>query len=216
MKWLLIMAMGFSALQGQIRAVIFDWGGVMYDGERCAIMSEIEQRSGIPVDALLHESVRDLRAQLRCGHIDDETFWQAVSDYAGKPLPADWIVQLEEVWTQYLLPVEGMSEVVMRVQEKGLMTPMLSDIHPLGARLNRQAGHYDLFDPVVLSCEVGMSKPGEEIFVHLLEELELAPHECLFIDDRSNNIQAADSLGIHTIQFTGKEALVVQLEEYGL
>ena len=43
-------------------------------------------------------------------------------------------------------------------------------------------------------------KPNKEIFEFALNKIKLKPEECLFIDDRYNNIITAKKLGINTIQ----------------
>ena len=49
----------------------------------------------------------------------------------------------------------------------------------------------DLFDAVVISCEVGLRKPDEAIFERHAEDLALAPQAALFFDDTPANVAAA-------------------------
>jgi putative hydrolase of the HAD superfamily len=48
-----------------------------------------------------------------------------------------------------------------------------------------------------LSHEIGMRKPNTEIFKFVLEENNLNPENCLFIDDTKENTESASRLGIH-------------------
>ena len=66
---------------------------------------------------------------------------------------------------------------------------------------------YRIFDPVVLSWQVGSSKPQERIFEALIETLSLDPHEILLIDDVAANITAAKDLGLQGLLFTDAETL---------
>lgn len=70
-----------------------------------------------------------------------------------------------------------------------------------------------LVDGRVISYEVKKVKPEPEIYVALLEKYHLNPEECVFLDDRAENIEAAEKLGFHGIVFTSKEAAEKQLEE---
>lgn len=54
------------------------------------------------------------------------------------------------------------------------------------------------FDAFYLSYEIGMRKPNPDIFEFVLDENELEPEECLFIDDTPENIKTASRLGFHT------------------
>jgi HAD superfamily hydrolase (TIGR01509 family) len=58
------------------------------------------------------------------------------------------------------------------------------------------------FDDYVLSYEVGVMKPHARIYEVAIEKAAAKAEECLFIDDREENIAAAKGLGIGTILFT--------------
>jgi putative hydrolase of the HAD superfamily len=66
---------------------------------------------------------------------------------------------------------------------------------------------YRIFDPVVLSWQVGSAKPQGRIFEVLIETLHLNPHEVLLIDDVAANITAAKDLGLRGLLFTDAETL---------
>ena len=60
----------------------------------------------------------------------------------------------------------------------------------------RRVPVYRHFDGEVVSCEEGICKPEPEIYRLLLERYALAPTETLFIDDRPENVEAAEREGI--------------------
>ena len=60
---------------------------------------------------------------------------------------------------------------------------------------------YENFDGDVVSCEVGIVKPMPEIYDLLLERFSLEPAETIFIDDRRENIDAAEAKGIQAFHF---------------
>ncbi|MBM4382996.1 MAG: HAD family phosphatase [Deltaproteobacteria bacterium] len=58
----------------------------------------------------------------------------------------------------------------------------------------------ELFQVIVDSSEVRMRKPNPAIFQHTLALLgEVAPEECLFLDDAASNVAAAEALGIRGV-----------------
>ncbi|MBW2393966.1 MAG: HAD family phosphatase [Deltaproteobacteria bacterium] len=57
----------------------------------------------------------------------------------------------------------------------------------------------ELFDVVIDSSEVGIRKPDPRIFHLALERLGIEPHEALFLDDYADNIRAAEALGIRGV-----------------
>ena len=56
-----------------------------------------------------------------------------------------------------------------------------------------------LVDGGVISYEVQIVKPEPAIYKKLLEKYNLAAEECVFLDDKAENIEAAKALGFHGI-----------------
>ena len=60
---------------------------------------------------------------------------------------------------------------------------------------------YANFEGDVVSCEVGVVKPMPQIYDMLLEKFSLNAAETIFIDDRRENIEAAEAKGITAFHF---------------
>ena len=54
---------------------------------------------------------------------------------------------------------------------------------------------------------MGLLKPDPDYFQHILGELQIDPVECIFIDDRFENVLSARSLGINGLVFESVEKL---------
>ena len=59
------------------------------------------------------------------------------------------------------------------------------------------------FDGLVMSGALGITKPTPEIFNYLLKTYDLNPAECIFIDDRADNVEGARAVGMAGYQFDG-------------
>ena len=92
------------------------------------------------------------------------------------------------------LPVPAMYDMIRTVRAAGLRTALLSN--SWGCEEYPRADFPGLFDTVVLSGEVGMRKPEQEIFLHAAQMLGLAPAECVFVDDMAANVTAAQACGM--------------------
>ena len=57
------------------------------------------------------------------------------------------------------------------------------------------------FDGVLLSGEAKVLKPNPQIFSMFLEKFALNPQECLMLDDKVSNIQAAKDFGMRGVVF---------------
>lgn len=67
-----------------------------------------------------------------------------------------------------------------------------------------------------VSARTGLRKPDEEAFLHAAESLNVLPGQCLFIDDRAANIDAAKRVGMDSILMNGADELRYELGQRGL
>lgn len=70
----------------------------------------------------------------------------------------------------------------------------------------------DLIDGKVVSAFEKLVKPQPEIYQLLLSRYGLSPEECIFLDDRPVNLEAAQKLGIGTILVKEQETAIEELE----
>lgn len=69
------------------------------------------------------------------------------------------------------------------------------------------------FDSFYLSHEIHLRKPDKAIFNFVLDENNLTPSQCLFIDDTPENTVVASHLGIHTWNIDETREDIVHLFE---
>ncbi len=70
------------------------------------------------------------------------------------------------------------------------------------------------FECFFSSCYLGVRKPEEEIYDKALHIFHKNPDECLYIDDREENYNAARNSGLKLILLDEPENLVSKLQEY--
>jgi putative hydrolase of the HAD superfamily len=97
---------------------------------------------------------------------------------------------------RYFVLVPEMVDIVAQLKATGVRTGLLSNSW---GNTYPRAGWDDLFDVVVISGEVGMRKPESEIFVYAADLLGVPLTECVFVDDLSPNVEAAQALGFRAI-----------------
>jgi len=80
-------------------------------------------------------------------------------------------------------------------------------------------GRYDFldwFDGVLISGDVGVTKPDPRIFDELCDRFGLAPARTVFVDDRVANVEGARRYGLVAVQFTSGVTLRAALRDLGL
>ena len=65
-----------------------------------------------------------------------------------------------------------------------------------------------------VSCLCGCQKPGEEIYLRALKELDLPAEKCVFVEDLKDNLFTARRLGIHTIRMRREKYLNVPMPDF--
>ncbi len=71
----------------------------------------------------------------------------------------------------------------------------------------------DAVDGRIISGYVRLVKPDPEIYRLLCMTYDLKPEECVFLDDRADNLEAAAALGFHTVRFQNYEQAKAELEK---
>jgi 2-haloacid dehalogenase len=81
---------------------------------------------------------------------------------------------------------------------------------------DRERALLSRFRDILVSGEVKLIKPDPAIYALALERFELMPGDALFIDDRADNVEAAERAGLVGYQFRDADSLRLMLEERGL
>ncbi|HEY6442686.1 MAG TPA: HAD-IA family hydrolase [Candidatus Acidoferrales bacterium] len=74
----------------------------------------------------------------------------------------------------------------------------------------------DYFEVFFSSCYLGARKPDRGIYSLALKITQREPGECVLIDDRGLNLECAQELGMHTIQFQNVNQLQTELARLGV
>ena len=106
-------------------------------------------------------------------------------------------------WTICMIPVPGAKDFVKEVRNAGYDLYVLSNAAPAFYDYFPKEYPLEIFDDVVVSCDVHKVKPDPAIYLHLLRTNELRSQECLFIDDSPANVETAKDLGMKAMVFDG-------------
>lgn len=72
------------------------------------------------------------------------------------------------------------------------------------------------FDKILISGELGVSKPDQRAFMLAASELKEFAEDCLLVDDSERNVTGAGLIGMPAIHFDTPENLLQKLKEYGI
>ncbi|KAJ4795505.1 Haloacid dehalogenase-like hydrolase (HAD) superfamily protein [Rhynchospora pubera] len=66
------------------------------------------------------------------------------------------------------------------------------------------------------SCRIGKRKPSPDSYNEVVNQLGVEPSNCVFVDDRMTNIEAAINIGMVGLQFKNAELLKEDLSSLGI
>ncbi len=105
----------------------------------------------------------------------------------------DFTLMMEK-WTSYVSPIESSIKLIESLLEKGYDLYILSNI-PKDCYEALKNNSWFLKLSGVYSFQEKTIKPEEKIYQILLNRFHLQSKDCLFVDDRLENIQEAEKLG---------------------
>lgn len=195
-----------------IKAGIFDVGGVLYKNVSKFVDEDIRRTFELEED-VFKSVMGALYPLLQIGELTEEHFWKEFIKKSNTKIK----LPKESLWMREIKKRGGKQievfEIVKKLKKEGYRLVILSNtIHP-HAEDNKARGIFDDFERLVLSHEVGFAKPDPRIYGLTLEKLEMDPHEAFFVDDKFENIEAANTAGIHGVHFINADQLKSSLRK---
>ena len=123
------------------------------------------------------------------------------------------IKELMYHWTEFVFPLEKNIEYIKELKKIGYNVYILSNIPEDDTKYLRSCGVFDNIDGGVFSYEYKKIKPDPEIFHILLKKYDLKASECLFLDDRKDNVVTASNLGFETIEVKDSSKVIDLIKE---
>lgn len=116
-------------------------------------------------------------------------------------------------WTEFVIPLKDNVAFIKDLKRLGYNVYILSNIPEDDTKYLRSCGVFDNIDGGVFSYEYKKIKPDPEIFHILLKKHDLKASECLFLDDRKDNVVVASNLGFETIEVKDSSKVIDLIKE---
>ncbi len=162
-------------------------------------------------------------------HFHDQPAQRAVAAESGRLVDAglkDYQTHLVELAEQTGLTAQAVQQQIDSNQANQQLfeyiDSQLADQYKLGLLSNAGANWLErlflpeqrqLFDEVVLSCDIGVTKPHPAMYETMASRLGVLPEECLFIDDVAAYAAAAEAVGMQAIVFQTTAQTIADMTE---
>jgi putative hydrolase of the HAD superfamily len=195
------------------RVVVFDYGEVISRSPSESDRDRLTARAGADPDAFwpVYWAHRD---DLDRGTLSIGAYWARVADDLG----VTWSpVDIHELWAidhRSWLSVDPATLAVLHaLRDGGTRMALLSNAGADFGGWLRHGSFAPLFEQVFVSGELGMVKPGADIYAHVMAELGIGPSEFLFVDNKAVNVDGARAVGGEGHVFTDASGLESWLRE---
>lgn len=200
-----------------IKAVFFDYDGVLTTDKTGSLTTcrYLSKATGIDLPAV-RAAFSPHNADLTLGKTTHRQVWGEICSSLGQKLDIGLLLEAFES-TPLNTGMLALAKELKRKNLVGIITDNKKD------RIDHLRRYQDLdavFDPIVVSAQVGADKKGDEIFRHALRLAGVRPEEAVFIDNSKHNLIAPGALGIRTVFHDDEkndiEALAGTLKSFGL
>ncbi|MGA2172812.1 MAG: HAD family phosphatase [Sedimentisphaerales bacterium] len=212
----------------KIRAVIFDWGGVLIEDPAPALFKYCAKALSVSVKQY-RIAFNICMNDFQTGRVTEQQFWQNMTNRLKVPMPeyfhrraqktGDGEQKTEdnnpssvirrpssesslwgEAFDAVYTPRTELFTLAARLQQAGCKTAILSNTEKPAVELIRKQ-KYNVFDVEVFSCLEGITKPDRKIYDLTLARLGTPAGRTLFIDDKQDFIDGAKRAGLQTVLF---------------
>ena len=207
-----MFALRRTRVKVMIKNIIFDVGKVLVSYEPDAYMKSL----GLEQDAI--DAINAAMFQNKNWDLMDQGIWgqkEALEKFIeGAP---KYETQIRQIYTTMGKTVELYPyalEWLKGLKAKGYQLYILSNYsEQMMEQTKEKLEFLTLVEGAVFSYECKLMKPSAKMYEHLCQKYHLNCSECIFVDDRLENVEGAQRSGILAMQFTNYEEGREKLEE---
>jgi putative hydrolase of the HAD superfamily len=198
----------------KFRAIGFDYSGVIAGMPG----SEFERRASklLNIDTqLFKDTYFKFNYLLNHNILTTENFWKKLLvEFDREDKYKELITFIKN------LPTHEINKQILELADKlkanGYKTGLLSNNTTEAANKIRGIKLTDHFDAVLVSAEIGCSKPDPKVFKVFTERLGVKTKELIYIDDTPRSLETSKEVGFYPILFKNYKLLLTELKKIGI
>ena len=203
--------------RSSIKAIVFDVGGVIQQLRWEKVANKLAKlKPGLTTDEFRNAFYYDKEQYFGLYETSKLTaieFWTMVADQIG--LSSKNLGALSESIALLYSDIDDeIVDLISTLHRNYSLYILSNSFLELERQVQLDKSVYQNFDKVYFSHKIGFKKPSLDSYRFVLNDIELEGNECIFIDDVSDNIRAAEEVGMHGILFVSVQALLKKLQNY--
>lgn len=193
-----------------IKNIIFDVGNVLIDYRWKAMLMAygLSEEEAVEMGERIFED--PLWLVLDTGTVDAETIIEQYKEkYPQHAETISWFISHGEFMH---VARKHVWNIIPRLKEKGYGIYLLSNYsEELFTKHTKGASFMDQIDGMVVSYQKHVCKPDPKIYEYLLKDYHLNPQDCIFFDDRLENVERAREMKFKAVQVLSEAQLIDEL-----
>ena len=200
-----------------VKAVLFDYGMVLSAAPDAAAWARMLSISNL-TKKQLHRGYWAHRHAYDRGDLTAESFWNHAAASTHAILTPGQLIDLIAADVDYWATLNPpMLAWARSLQQARIPTGILSNMPgPMESGLRARYPWIDEFTHHTWSHALNLAKPEPAIYHHAAEGLRTPPEYILFLDDRTENIEAALAIGMQAILYTTHNAFEEEMHARNL
>ena len=202
-------------MRDQITAIVFDYGNVIASFDPNIFVRGIGPFTPLSPGALKQtlKASSHLFTAFETGNIDSQRLYKSLSVACSLTATQD---QFEEAYVNMFTPILTTMNLISRLRHR----------YKLGLLSNTNEWHFHrqiqpnpvfpFFTAVTLSFRLNAVKPEQKLYFDILQQLQVEPHRCVYIDDVEEYAVAATGLGMIGIRYVSHDQLLQSLKSVGV
>ena len=185
-----------------MRLYIFDMGGVLL--KNFLTLPEMAGKMGISIDEMNADWELYARPLME-GYMSVWDYYDHLRTHFGYTPEGDFFKD-----TFHPSRNEVMIDIASRLKAKGNKVVIGSNTFAPHWPIIDKLGYRDAFTGFYASHEIHLIKPDKEFWQYIMEKEGETPENTTFVDDYTENIEAARSLGIECFNYTGDDKALLE------
>jgi len=191
-----------------IKTIIFDYDGVVKKSQKLSLDIVDLYKISIEEYEKFLPQLKPIIEKFDKGLTTEENFWIEFSHILGRDVPENCKEKAKKMYKDKFVFFSEVIGLIEKLKSEGFRLSILSNMFPYQLEIIKEINGCSLFDDLFFSCERGIKKPDLEFYELVIREMDANPQECLFIDDKEENLVPAKKIGMKTVLAKNQEQIV--------
>ena len=188
-----------------IKAIIFDWGGVLHMIDSKGFRRDLSSRYGVDETLLEKIEIKE-RLKMDSGEINVDEYLNNINSQLKIKLNEKDYYDL--FFSKYVKLNKVLLNLIKKLKKNNYKLFILSNNNPFFYKYMKKTTEFEsIFDKIILSFQEKNKKPNISFFLKVLEKTDIEPQEAIFVDDREEYKGIVRKIGMKFLLFRNNKQL---------